>query len=77
MSSSEAALEDLHPTLWRAHQLGRAAAAVQPSGFGVLDAQLPGGGWPCRALTELLLAQPGVGEMRLLAPALARSANAA
>jgi protein ImuA len=72
MSSSEAALEDLHPTLWRAHQLGRAAAAVQPSGFGVLDAQLPGGGWPCRALTELLLAQPGVGEMRLLAPALAR-----
>ena len=67
------ALETLHPALWRAHQLGRGAEAALPSGFDALDAQLPGGGWPCRALTELLLAQPGVGEMRLLAPALARA----
>jgi protein ImuA len=66
------ALETLHPALWRAHQLGRSVETVLPSGFDALDAQLPGGGWPCRALTELLLAHPGVGEMRLLAPALAR-----
>lgn len=63
--------ERLHPHLWRAHQLGGAAHAVMPSGFAVLDAQLPGGGWPCGVLTELLLAQPGVGEVRLLAPMMA------
>jgi protein ImuA len=61
----------LHPSLWRAHQLGRAAESVVPTGFVALDAQLPGGGWPCGALTELLLPSPGVGEMRLLAPGLA------
>ena len=63
--------EELHPELWRAHQLGGAARAVRPTGFGLLDGQLPGGGWPCGVLTELLLAQPGVGEMRLLAPVMA------
>lgn len=42
-----------------------------PSGFTALDAELPGGGWPCGALTELLLPHPGVGEWRLLAPVLA------
>jgi protein ImuA len=42
-----------------------------PSGFGELDTQLPGGGWPTRSLTELLLPHTGLGELRLLAPALA------
>jgi protein ImuA len=66
------ALEDLHPALWRAHQLGRVQeGGVYPSGFAALDAELPGGGWPARALTELLLPRPGLGELRLLAPALA------
>ncbi|MFM7847417.1 MAG: translesion DNA synthesis-associated protein ImuA [Rubrivivax sp.] len=64
-------LERLHPGLWRAHQLGGAAHAVRPTGFSLLDGQLPAGGWPCGVLTELLLAQPGVGEMRLLAPVMA------
>lgn len=66
--------EDLHPALWRAWQMGRASSATQavvPSGYDELDAQLPGGGWPARTLTELLLPQAGVGELRLLAPALA------
>lgn len=63
--------EAIHPALWRAAQLGRSALTVRPSGFAALDAQLPGGGWPCGALTELLLPHPGVGEWRLLAPALA------
>ena len=44
---------------------------VWASGFAELDRQLPGGGWPAGTLTELLLPHPGVGEMRLLAPALA------
>ena len=69
--------EQLHPHLWRAHQLGGAVHAVMPSGFAVLDAQLPGGGWPCGVLTELLLAQPGVGEVRMLAPVMAGLPRAA
>ena len=63
--------EALHPALWLGHQLGRHAENAVPSGFAPLDAQLPGGGWPRRVLTELLLPHPGVGEVRLLAPSLA------
>jgi protein ImuA len=70
--STSQPLEHLHPALWRAHQLGRGRVEVHASGFPALDAELPGGGWPQRALTELLLASPGCGEMRLLAPALVR-----
>ncbi len=62
--------ESLHPALWLGHQLGRHAEAAVPSGFAALDAQLPGRGWPRRALTELLLPHPGVGEIRLLAESL-------
>jgi protein ImuA len=74
-AASPVAPESLHPALWRAHQLGRPRAAVVGSGFAALDAQLPGGGWPHQVLTELLLPHPGVGEMRLLAPALAALAG--
>lgn len=63
--------EDLHPALWLGHQLGRAAAEGLPSGFIALDGELPGHGWPRRALSELLLPHPGLGEIRLLAPCLA------
>jgi len=66
-----AALEALHPALWRAHQLGRHSERAHSSGFPALDVQLPGRGWPKRALTELLLPHPGVGEIRLLAPSIA------
>lgn len=66
-----AAPEDLHPALWRAHQLGRSRGTVVASGFAELDAVLPGGGWPVATLSELLLPQAGHGELRLLAPALA------
>lgn len=62
--------ESLHPSLWLGHQLARHADLAVATGFAVLDAQLPGGGWPRRALTELLLPHPGVGELRLLAPSL-------
>lgn len=61
----------LHPGLWRAHQLGGGRQGCTASGHAALDAELPGGGWPHGSLTELLLPHPGVGELRLLAPALA------
>lgn len=64
-------VEQLHPALWRAHQVGGQRGGGLASGFAELDAELPGHGWPARALTELLLPHPGIGELRLLAPALA------
>ena len=70
--SPREAPEILHPALWLGHQLGRQAEAPFASGFPPLDAQLPGGGWPRRVLSELLLPHPGVGELRLLSPCLAR-----
>jgi protein ImuA len=67
--------EALHPSLWRASQLGRATSKCVDTGYTALSRQLPGGGWPTGALTELLTQQPGIGEMRLLAPALAQVAK--
>ena len=64
-------LEQRYPGLWRAGQLGRAGRLpVCPTGYDALTSELPGGGWPAGAVTELLLTQDGVGELRLLMPAL-------
>jgi protein ImuA len=68
--------ESLHPSLWLGHQLARHAEAAVPTGFAALDAQLPGAGWPRRALSEVLLPHPGVGEIRLLAPSLVATQKA-
>lgn len=68
--------ESLHPSLWLGHQLARHADAAVATGFAALDAQLPGAGWPRRALTELLLPHPGVGEIRLVAPSLVATQTA-
>ncbi|MFM9916250.1 MAG: translesion DNA synthesis-associated protein ImuA [Rhizobacter sp.] len=62
--------ESLRSVLWRGDQMERSVDPAVPSGFALLDAQLPGGGWPRRVLTELLLPHPGVGEIRLLSPCL-------
>jgi cell division inhibitor SulA/protein ImuA len=59
------------PDIWRGDSLNRAGAAVVSSGFPALDAELPGGGWPAGALTEILPAHEGIGELRLLGPVLA------
>jgi cell division inhibitor SulA/protein ImuA len=48
-----------------------ARAPTLASGFPRLDAELPGGGWPRGALTELLTDHEGIGELGLLLPALA------
>ena len=59
--------------VWR----GREPHATTPtvaSGRRVLDAALPGGGWPLGALTEICSAQAGLGELSLMLPALVRLA---
>lgn len=62
--------------LWRGQRAPEAEAAREPSGHAVLDAALPGGGWPAAALTELLLSADGIGELALLLPTLARLTRA-
>lgn len=56
--------------VWRGCEVGGAAARTVPTGFGALDDQLPGGGWPTHSLTELLMPQPALCEWRLLGAAL-------
>ena len=64
------AAPDAHPVASLHRHRPRRRAGV-PTGYALLDARLPGGGWPRRALTELLAAAPGAAELRLLAPVLA------
>ncbi len=63
-----------HPALWRGADAG--PPETLPTGFRALDARLPGGGWPLFTLIELLVPATGIGEIRLLLPAL-RSLTAA
>jgi hypothetical protein len=63
--------------IWRARgafpdPAGLAARGIVRSGWPRLDACLPGGGWPLGTLVELLLPRAGIGELRLLLPALSR-----
>ena len=57
--------------VWIGNEIGGAPVAALSSGFPVLDRELPGGGWPTGALTELLVPQAAIAEWRLLLPALA------
>jgi cell division inhibitor SulA/protein ImuA len=66
-------------------QLKAACERGQPSERAVLtiatsyaefDAALPGGGWPCGAITELMPEVAGIGELSLVLPALAHQARA-
>lgn len=64
-------LADLPPGLvWRADSLARVAEKTWPTGYAALDAELPGGGWPGGAITELLADAPGMGSIELLLPML-------
>ncbi len=63
-----------HPNLWRADQIETLQAPTQQginTGYNKLNEQLPGQGWPSAGLMEFMLSSAGVGELRLLAPALA------
>jgi len=68
MSALDAILQR-HP-VWRGGSVAR-STAVLPSGFTALEAELPGGGWPRQALTEVLHDGCGIGELGLILPALA------
>jgi len=66
-SSLDKLLEN--PRVWRGRdQAGQKAGLA--SGYPELDRHLPGGGWPSASLTEILTTQYGIGELRLLMPAL-------
>jgi cell division inhibitor SulA/protein ImuA len=58
-----------HPAIWRGDDCAPEPATL-PSGFAALDAALPGRGWPQGALTEILVESEGIGELRLVLPAL-------
>lgn len=69
-----AAKLDQHPGIWRGSELARTACPGLATGFAPLNAELPGGGWPRGALTEILPQHEGIGELRMLGPALAQLA---
>ena len=60
-----------NPRVWRGSRRTDTKTGLA-SGYPKLDRCLPGGGWPQQALTEILIEQYGIGELRLLMPALAR-----
>jgi protein ImuA len=62
----------LSQAVWPGHALGTGGHQVIASGHALLDAELPGGGWPAQSLTEVLQVQSGQAEWRLLSPAVAQ-----
>ena len=64
-----------NPRVWRGSSQAGIRAGLA-SGYPELDRCLPGGGWPLEALTEILIGQYGIGELRLLMPALAQLSTA-
>jgi hypothetical protein len=73
--SVEQLLQQNSARLWRARETACSAAAAVPAGlptgYAALDRCLPGAGWPRQGLIEVLVDQRGIGELRLLLPALA------
>lgn len=67
---------DVEAAMWRGDELGSQVNAVVSSGWEPLDAELPGGGWPCQTVSELLTPQPATVEWRLLGPALRKVTTA-
>ncbi len=63
---------EIEQAIWRCADLGMQTGPVVSSGFAELDDELPGGGWPCQALSEVLSPQPSVLEWRVVGPALGR-----
>jgi protein ImuA len=63
---------DFGQDVWRADVLAAntQAGSVLATGHALLDAELPGGGWPVGALCEILQTHSAQSEWRLLLPAL-------
>jgi protein ImuA len=62
--------------VWTGNNVGTYEHEVVSTGFDNLDAELPGRGWPCGNITEVLQAQPSLCEWRLLGPVLKARADA-
>lgn len=65
-----ATLEQL-AQLCRTHGDVRLRLAIESTGFSNLDQALPNGGWQIGTIVELMPEQIGIGELRLLLPAIA------
>ena len=58
--------------VWRGRRHAPSRSGLLSTGFPLLDAELPGGGWPRGALIEIMPRTTGIGELSLLLPTLAR-----
>ncbi len=58
--------------IWRGSDVSHTLGQVITSGWPALDRELPGGGWPCGSLSELLSPQAAALEWRLLGSALSQ-----
>lgn len=69
----KSALQDVlnRSDIWSGDSLAQLEGSIA-SGFPELDAALPGGGWPQGAFTEIIPERQGIGELRLVLPALSR-----
>ena len=63
-------IESIHAAAWRATPLARTYGKTVDTVYAAMSEQLPGQGWPVGTVVEFLLQQAGVGELRLLGPAL-------
>jgi protein ImuA len=60
----------LQQQLWQGEEVNPQDSSIVSSGHRMLDTALPGAGWMPGAITELLIEESGVGEIRLLARSL-------
>ena len=72
-------VEDLlsHPSVWRGQEAGLKGTPAIATGFDSLDRYLPGGGWPLAGISEIFVEYYGLGELRVLMPALAALSQSA
>ncbi|HYC38197.1 MAG TPA: translesion DNA synthesis-associated protein ImuA [Usitatibacter sp.] len=65
------------PGVWRGGELEHATRPSIPTGHALLDAELPGGGWPTGTLAEVLHEGVGIGEVSFLCRAIAQACGEA
>ncbi|HEY8356086.1 MAG TPA: translesion DNA synthesis-associated protein ImuA, partial [Ramlibacter sp.] len=70
MTSATASVDLNLPHVWRGRELAQAQERTVATGHALLDAELPGGGWPLGCLVEVLQQHPHQFAWQLLAPAL-------
>ena len=58
--------------LWKASKIDNEYGLTMSSGFEILDKELPGLGWPQSGVTEVLYDRTGIGELKLMMPAISR-----